>query len=544
MLTDGSGVSDELRAAEREVDLSYKGSPLMSMSRSQAAWLILAECEEIHMRLWSNDATTVHDIHATADTTINLAKWPMRWLWKECDPSDALHRRYDRDLYEASKTLASLGERYLDYEVVFTYASEGLLTLELTDRRIVPTGPLRSDTRWDAYDRLVDGTEKSFGDSLEAQFFETVSDLMPAIAGAVRVNKNRFQYEYDESTMDKALSLAESTLDDQFRLPLSWKLTRYQLGDYKVVLQFIVALSWIHFCARRVAASRGCFGYTNSLVEVEKAKMVGRVCDRLGQDRRMVRYVLQDLTFGERGMNNPDIALQPLVPLGPQKLAWAPALLTSSAVERNLMVLMNRFPEGKRAYASLSEQREELMRRTIRRGLKKLGFRFWSGNVPNWGDASEVDLAIIDDETRCCIILELKSFIAPADPREVFQKAREIERGVGQVERRKEMLGSKRKELNSALCISDNFTIQFAVASESAVACGVPRVGDVPVVRSFHLISRIQSDGQLRDVCRWLRSFSFLPKNRIDYREVSLDVSIGGWTLEWYGLRLMRDNYN
>ena len=515
----------------------------MSVSRSQAAWLFLAECEEIHMRLWSNDATTAHDIQATADKTINLAKWPMRWLWKECDPSDALHRRYDRNLYQASKTLAGLGEKYLDYEVVFTYASEGLLTLELADRRIVPAGPLRSDTRWDAYDRLVDATEKSFGDNLEAHFSDIVSDLMPAIAGIVRVHKNRFRYEHDESTLDRALSLAESTLDDQFRLPLGWKLTRYQLQDYKMVLQFIVAVSFIHFCARRVAASKECFGYTNSLVEVDTAQIVGQVCDRIGLDPRKVRYVLRDLTFGERGMNFPDIALQPMVPLGPQKLGWAPSLMISSAVERNLMVLVNRFPEGRRAYASLSEQREELMRSTIQNGLEKLGFRYWHGNVPNWGDASEVDLAIIDEKTLCCIILELKSFLAPADPREVFQKGKEIERGVGQVMRRRELLGSKRKALNSALCISDKFTIQFAVASESSVACGVALVGDVPVVRSFHLISRIQSDGQLRDVCRWLLSFSFLPRNGIDYREVPLDVSIGKWTLEWYGLRLLRDDY-
>ena len=516
----------------------------MSVSRAQAAWLFLAECEEIHMRLWSNDATTVHDIRATADKTINLAKWPMRWLWKECDPSDALHRHYDRSLYEASTTLAILGERYLDYEVVFTYASEGLLTLKLADRRIVPTGSLRSDTRWDAYDRLVDGTEKSFGESLEAQFLETISDLMPAIARFVRVQKNRFRCDYDESTLGKALSLAESTLDDQFRLPLGWKLTRYRLQDYKVVLQFIVAVSWIHFCARRVAARQGCFGYTSSLVEVETAQIVGQIRDRTGLDPQKVRYVLKDLTFGARGMNFPDIALQPLVPLGPQKLGLAPSLMISSAIERNLMVLVNRFPEGRKVYASLSEQREELMRRTIRNGLEKLGFRFWHGNVPNWGNASEIDLAIIDDNTLCCIILELKSFLAPADPREVLQKAKEIERGVGQVMRRRELLGSKRDALNSALRICSKFTIQFAVASESSVACGAAVVGDVPVVRNFHLISRIQSDGQLRDVCRWLRSFSFLPKHGIDYKEVPLDVTIGEWTLEWYGLRLMRDNYN
>ena len=197
----------------------------------------------------------------------------------------------------------------------------------------------------------------------------------------------------------------------------------------------------------------------------------------LGLNPGMINEIIADLTFGEEGITNPDVALQPLVPMGTGHLGWAPHLVLSSSLERNLLVLLNRLPKSRESYSRLAEQLEDRMRESFRHALVPLGFRLWSGNVPGWGIASEVDLAIVDDRSRCVLILELKSFIAPADPREVADKATAIETGVKQVVRRQEAFCKGRPALDTVLNIDKGFQVHFAVASESAVCCGMAQVG-------------------------------------------------------------------
>ena len=119
-----------------------------------------------------------------------------------------------------------------------------------------------------------------------------------------------------------------------------------------------------------------------------------------------------------------------------------------------------------------------------------------------------------------------------------------IEKGVEQIGRRRDALYGNRKSLNDAMTIDDTFAVHFAVVSESSIGCGMARVGDATVVRSVHLVERIKSERDLRRVCEWLSERRFLPVPGRDYEELPYPVTIQDWTLEWYRIKPLTENYN
>ena len=70
-----------------------------------------------------------------------------------------------------------------------------------------------------------------------------------------------------------------------------------------------------------------------------------------------------------------------------------------------MTVLLNRLPAEKVIYGKLTNEKESLMRERLTDALANEGYRFVSEKVPNLPD---IDLAIIRDSEKACLLLELK----------------------------------------------------------------------------------------------------------------------------------------
>ncbi len=524
---------------ELEVDNAYRANALLSLPRSEALWYFLAGCEEQYMRFHYQEKRLTG---AFVDYMVNLAKWPLRWLWQDCAAEGKL-REHDMpdEYYTPAHALAELGQRYEWFEAAVHYAIKGRLRLALRGRRIHPTWDNSLHVRYDAYDRLRDEAEKS----LEGGVDNILPAIFEEVGPTVQLRGNTFEYGLNPGIFNRTYAMTDRLLSTKFRLPPDWELPTAKLREYTAVLKAIQVLSYLHVVARVTAARMGCgaLGYSRALVVMERRALTARLARYLRMEQQLVQNIIEELTFGGRGVANPDIALQPVVPLEPSLYGWAPHLALSLSLERNLLVLLNKLPASKLAYSRLSKEREELMRETVRRELRDTDLRLWWGNVPGWGMASEVDLAIVDDERRCCLLLELKAFLDPADPREVSDKAEAIEKGVEQIARRRNALRTNPKSLSKVLNIHDGYAVDFAVLSESSIGCGMARVEDVAVVRSAHLMERIKSEPNLRKVCEWLSERAFLPVVGRDYQELPYPVTIEDWTLQWYQIKPLTENY-
>ncbi|MDA1129484.1 MAG: hypothetical protein O2913_12415 [Chloroflexi bacterium] len=276
---------------------------------------------------------------------------------------------------------------------------------------------------------------------------------------------------------------------------------------------------------------------------MEKDELVRRVCRYSGISEDVIVEIIEDLTFGGRNQINPDPAQQPIVELSPSILAISPNLLMHSSMERNLVVLQNRIPDGRDVYSALSNQKEGISRQSIIEALKDMGFRFWHGHIPGWNLASEIDLAIISDTEKRCLILELKSLIAPADPGEILDRAEDIRKGVNQIRDRRGKSEMVPAPMMSMLQTSPEYQISWAVASDTSIGPGFVQAEDVPIIKINHLLAKLRQNLGLADCCLWLESQAYLPVEGIHYREIEIEVEIAGWTLEWYAITDLIDTF-
>lgn len=535
-------VSQELRTIEAKIDGFHLSNPLLRLPFAPAAWYFLAVCEDMCLFDVLRDAgetrITAADSAAFSDHILVHSTWPLRWLNRGCEAGGRISTDYDDENYEAATLLSQLSARYLNFESAFSYATWGLATLTLDGYRIRTSGPIRQDVRYEAYDRLVQDLP-----SLDLE--PEVGAFHSLLVGSMRVMKNTFAYDLNPRFVGAAIEFTGPVVEARFNLPPAWKMPRYDFADFRKVAKVIWALAFTHYQARVFAAMAGCVGggYSNAVLLMEGPELLNRVRRYSGVKESRVSAIISDLTYGAHDQINSDPALQPLIKLNSNTFAIPPSIVLNSSMERNFSVLLNRLPEEQKAYSALSQQRESLSRERIARELTGMRLRLWHGEISEWGAARDVDLAIISDEQQACLILELKSFIAPADPREIRERSEEIAKGIRQVQSRREMIAQNPEALFQCAGISRAFQIYCAVASESSIGANYVQVVDVAVVNTTHLLTKLKNVGDLRGIFIWLDRKEYLPVEGIHFKKADTEDTIGPWTLDWYGLSDLVENY-
>ncbi len=529
-------VSPLLRSVERDIDSAYMANPLVRRTFGESAWYFLAFCEErlllpLIKGLDATEPLNLHEQAALADEVINHAKWPLRWLRQSCPLGEIVPRGYSEETYKASWELSQLASDYLSFESAFTYASLGLVTLRLEGNRIIPSGPLRDDTRFEAYDRLADLEEK--GNPVDLTF---IAEL---VGNNILVDGDRFSYPLNPKIVQETLRGVDSELSRRFRLPIDWNLSAYSLGEYATVAKCLWVISAVHMVSRLRAAAQGCLGlgYSQALVLMGNDELTRRLTRYTGLPETSIQSVIADLTYGGNTIKSPDPALQPLLCLTGSTVGWAPGLFLNNSLERNLMVFLNRTASTRSTYTRLSQQKEDLLRSRIKSELDKLDVRFWSGDVTGWYETLDIDFAIISDSEKQCLLLELKSFIAPAEPREVRDRSEEIARGIQQICTRRMCAERQPQALRNALKVSDDYDLAWAVVSETSIGGAWIQDDSVPVVRVAHLVRKLRETRRLRPVCDWLKHREYLPVNGKDYEAITVTQKINQWELEWWGIK-------
>ena len=383
-------------------------------------------------------------------------------MWKTCREGASVPHKHDQELFDAALSLSKLSDDYLAFEAAYTYASIGTIELTLDHNTIIPDPVLKQNARYEAYDRLVDGGGDEMLPSNGAQI-----ELAQQIDASLRLEGERFSYRLNPRMVRLAVSAMEVPLGPEPPLPARWEFSRYSVGKFQRWARVLQALCGIHALARVQASHAGLreWGFGDSLVIMDRREIHRRMVRYTGLDEETTAALLEDHTYGSRGIRQPDPALQPLIPLLPDKLGIAPNLVLCSRLERNFAVLMNRIPEERAIYNSLSSDREERSRARIVDTLTPMRIRHWHGNVPGWDAASEVDLALMDDGSKSCLILELKSFVAPAEIREIWDRSKEIAEGIEQVRVRRELVDTRGEALHSVLGIDETWKINSLSAN-------------------------------------------------------------------------------
>jgi hypothetical protein len=529
-------VPAEVRQLEEIADEFYRGNGLMQLPFSEAAWYVLAHAEELtlarHMAVIRGEIDPdEHDWAGFYDYINSTSKWPLYWVYNNCLGGKKLPKSIDGDAYSAANDLWDLGEAYISFETVFTYASLGMLKLVADGQRIRVSDDLRGDTRYQAYDLMSAVAEGGEKPQRGQEFVGIVQDT-------VRVRKNTFAYQLDPRIVAQGFEYLGDAIASRFKIPPEIALSRYTAGDFHAVAKTLWIIANIHYTARTAAAQMGCpeMGWANALCTFRTEELKLRLARYTGLAESIVDAIVTTMTYGERGINYPDIALQPIVALTKDCLAFSPTMMINSALERNHMTLLNRIEVEKEYYAAISDARENLSRESLLEEISDLGLREWHGEIGGWQEDREIDLVLVDDVEKQVLLLELKSFIDPAETREINHRAEEIEKGVDQVRRRRERYSNNPELLNAVTGTDQTYSVSFGVISENSIGPSYVQDEDVFVVSTSHIARELNRSGSVSQVSAWLAEKKYLPIEGTHFENVKFSVEIGSVSLDWYGV--------
>ena len=317
-------------------------------------------------------------------------------------------------------------------------------------------------------------------------------------------------------------------------LPKDWTFSRFSIQQFRSVFTCLQAIAYARFIARQLAAFREAqaLAFASALWTPQKAMLADMIARQTGIHKSKVCDVLGYLTFGEVGIRNPDIAIQPIVDLTNGQFAISPFVINNVHAERNLCVLLNQIPSEQRLYSQLVEQKENEIRTETIASLSSLGFDFRHGQITD----TDVDLAIIDRKSKTCLCIEIKWFIEPAEIREVIARSEELAKGVSQALQIAKAFRDNDGRLMNLLGIDRSYDFLTMVGSVNFIGNHRIQHSDIPITKLWHLADEVAKRGQLSSVLEWLRSRSYLPRKEQDYKVSEIRIQSGRWRSKWYGI--------
>ena len=490
---------------------------------------MLSVAEDLHFKIAVVDPLDDPRASIFVDGLLNSLTHPLRVL-HDRSPKDSapLTRKYIDEHYGLASKWLHDAEDYNQFCSIFPLFHAKQIDLEIKENCLIASYFSPNDLSYEAYDRFVAKRDPRSEDALDPNLItgELISHL--SMSGGI------YSVDFTRSLMARLMQSFSAHFAGRHVLPENWEFSTFSLAQYRSIFVCLQVMGTAWFVARQIVASKGVAGiaYEGSIWTPKKTYLVTLVARHTGLSKALVGEVLRYLTFGEVGVRDPDIAIQPIIDLANGQYAISPFVLTHMDAERNLCVLLNQVPADYALYSRLVNEKEGQLRAETINALTALGFSFRHGQL----DQTDVDLAIIDHATKTCLCVELKWFIEPAEVREVRTRSLELSKGVVQARTLDALFCSKDPRLLALLEIDASYDFLAMVGSVNFI--GLPSIQDesVPITKLWHLVSKIQATGSLPTVFNWLRTRAYLPRKDHDYKVHEMPIECGSWKSRWYGL--------
>jgi len=339
------------------------------------------------------------------------------------------------------------------------------------------------------------------------------------IAESTRLSKRRIQYMFEP---ELSYQLAQNLYQPPFLIPDGWSFpwggrheTTLLLNAF--ALRVAYHLSAVHFGAARIGLRGGA--ESDICLCISDEQLVCDIALNSSIEPAQITKFVEYLTYG-RGVDSPDQALQPLVPLGAHRLGVAGIGFLSSNAERNLLTLQARLEP--RLFDSQSSLFELEMTHHLKSVLAQKWQRVAANPKCQLGDTTEeLDLLVCEPETRTVLVLELRWMLSPADPREVQTKTRTCYQKVVQVERKvaaatPNLAHLLRAAFDITLEPSEEWNVYGAVVLQG-FGGALSQRSMIPVVPDWVLEAGVRTASSLRHLAEWMQSLDWLPVEGRDF---------------------------
>lgn len=537
-----SATQDDVARAEAEVDRRFgQGLVLPGEDRATILRYLLAVAEDAQrlplLRFPENRIEVVQSWCVTCDD--------MKYVLKEVLPHAVAApvasfepiARFDSDMYGRAANALEWCEQYQSVRCAFgSFYGKG------ADCRVEAGGlalkfsvdPIRE--RFDAFDALLNvAGEDSASSALQSYLIgrSPLPEPMVEIAAATTADSDwTIGYEFDGS---RARALQELVPELSGVLPHTFSANGWAGGeDILRVFRALNTVALYHLVAVFFGTAlhkTHQLGVASAVLEIDRDELVERVTTLSGVDVRHVRRLLSSMEYGA-GVESPDPALQPLVPLGDgRRLLLSPMLTLTSNLPRNFLSLLQRI-DGP-AFHAASHVFETKMVERIEGPLRGRRWVLRSRWNPAWlpPTVGEIDLVVADPDSRTVAVVELRWMNPAGDTRDVLSKYEAVSKKGAQARRKCEALELEGERLKAELGVAAPGRWRFVPVVMTAGFAG-PCEG-VLSVREEVWGGAVSDHSSLRAFLQSLEEDRWLAKRRRDYERVPVTTTWGDLTIEW-----------
>jgi hypothetical protein len=522
-------LADELQQAECEIDTAFANNGLKAVPFTQSAWTVLSVAEDMHFKNMVVEPLPEREAAIYVDGLMNGLTYPLRVLHQQApkDPT-LLNPRYIEEHYALALQWLDAAEDYTHFCSIFPLFHAKEIDLTIVGDWLEPTDWSSTNLAYEVYDRFVAKRDPKSERRLDA------NAVAATLRTCIRSSGGAYSINFTRRLLDELARHLGPFFEGRHVLPENWQFSRFSLAQYRSVFVCLQIMAAAWFAARQIVAGEGVQGiaYESSLWTPRKGALTKLLTRQTGLPGQIIEEILRYLTFGEVGVRNPDIAIQPLVDLCNDHYAVSPFVMTHVNAERNLCVLLNQVPADRRLYAQLVDEKEEQIRTETIDSLRPLGFDFKHGQL----DQTDIDLAIIDRTLKVCLCIELKWFIEPAEIREVLMRSEELEKGVSQAKQLNRLFAAGDSRLLTLLGIDGTYDLLSMVGSVNFIGRPGIRDPEIPIAKLWHVVADIEETQDLSSTLQWLRARRYLPVKDRDYKIRDVPLECGRWKSRWYGI--------
>lgn len=522
-------LQDLLRNIEAEIDQAFSNNEISRLPFAQAAWTLLSVVEDHHFKIAVYSPLDKDKASIYVDGLINSLTHPLRVCF---DRSPREVKEIRRELVDEHYSLAnewiSSAEDYNHFCTIFPLYHSRQIDLYVQGKELIPSDWSKQDLSFEVYDRFVGRRDEELTCSVEPELF------IGELKAAMRLSGGTYSVDFSRKLMKQLHAAFDKYLSSRHMLPEDWAFSKFSLLEYRKIFICLQAMAHAWFVARQIAAASGAPGlaFVSALWTPQRGLLVSLIAKYTNISKPIVDEVVRYLTFGEVGVRNPDIAIQPIVDLTNGQCAISPFLFINVNAERNLCVLLNQIPSERKIYSKLVDSKEGEVREETINSLSGMGFDFRWGRISD----TDIDLAIIDRQSKVCMCVEIKWFIEPAEIREVISRSEELAKGVVQAKKIAASFQGNDSSIMSLLGLDSDYEFMSVVGSVNFIGHHAIQEKDVPIIKVWHLASQIRKMGGLFPVMAWLKSGAYLPRKDVDYKVREVAISCGEWSSKWYGI--------
>lgn len=548
-----------LERFEAAADSEFASQPLPHPNAHVAAWYLLTVSEDAQRILLVNPYNSLDE--RRIEYFLDRYKFSLR----QCLMA-VRAKAHDRTaiplpanvvpaLYERTHSLLAAG---IDYSVVAQICSSAHTgssrVVDKADGYAVELDEQLLDKRYGVLELMrQSASEPVIPYSAVLWFWIQNSEEVPIavhqLAQRTRISRRRIQYAFEPQL---SYQLAQSLTQLPFLVPDGW---RFPWGGRQettlllnaLSLRIVYHLSAVHFGAIKYGLKGGA--ESDLCLCIEREQLVHDIALNSSLELSRIRSFVDYLTYG-RGVDSPDQALQPIVPLGAKRLAIAGIGFLSSNAERNLLTLQARLEPN--LFDSQSSVFEVEMTRSLQSALAQRWERVAANRRFQLGETNEeLDLLVCEPESRTVLVLELRWMLSPADPREVHTKRRTCYQKVDQVKRKVAAASANlprllRVAFDIALEPSDEWNVCGAVVVQG-FGGALSQQEQIPVIPDWVFEAGVRKAPTLKCLAEWMKSLDWLPVEGRDFevREkaelLSIKIRHGGIVPKRAGREYLED---